>query len=409
MDIDQSPVSDKKTKTAENTPNASRKNSARNSIIESKWDQVLSGIPIVESIKQLEVIAKRDLINPFDFVNDSEGRVVALPKNIQKLCQDNYLIFAGTTIFKQRGYDIKILEKEYEPRLKLSSKIESYLKALCIYPLAGKLPELPNNRGPVYRGAATSLKYYLEQGSFTSRINKFHNVQHPAREIFGDIWAKGHPEEKKLLDLIIHETRHKETNDQARVELAVINFNKLVSDLKLNINFNSKLLQDVEVLFFEEYLNKNNVLKRFHYDKNLNSLDALKDFDEAITARQAELRKVKEISRRIESRRIQAALAPFKGRAKQKAAKVPIQDLANEVRRTPDWAHFNPTLCLSLIGIGALPSLQNDKEEWFKAYQEQKSSLVKAMVSQGYSEPLAHNFAESHTEFLQFTNVDEKN
>jgi len=110
--------------------------------------------------------------------------------------------------------------------------------------------------------------------------------------------------------------------------------------------------------------------------------------------------------RDIVSKRVQATFEPFKGAKRKQATKIPIKVLVEQVKRTPGWVHFNPTLWLNIIGATVLPALSINSQKDEDRMQEQLRHCFASMTSAGITHAVADTVLIRYEEYLKELYVD---
>jgi hypothetical protein len=184
---------------------------------------------------------------------------------------------------------------------------------------------------------------------------KINNAIHPITYILGDVWGKKYPQEKRMLDAMIHALKEKKfTKGHADY---LIPFDQIKSAKGLSIDIKSDLITENERILVENILSLTGVSvepKSIHLNQ-LNSLQDIMNLVTYIGNRQKEVKSMKELVKGIVSDRVTSCYAPYTGKAREKVRKQPIRELREKIKGTDHFRAFNPTRWVSCLGVAPLP------------------------------------------------------
>jgi hypothetical protein len=327
----------------------------------SALEELIKSFPPITSIKQLEVQVKAALKNPWDI--SLGDNLILLPKNYQELYKDNYLVTLFLSVINLEKIDIQVSERDYTSRLKMTPSNETFLKSFGILPLTGKIPEIPNQKGNIWKGIASSVRIWLlGQEKVDMSLFRIGDAPHPADVLFGDVWGTNYPVEKRMLDHIIHFIRTKVT-DSNGIRSYLKPRDQIIHAKGLNLDLESDMISSVELVTIRACLNLQGIEEKstLYFTNYNNDLSAISQICQQILERQKKLKGPKDIIKGIISDRITATFQPYQGREREKAKKIPIKNLIEKVKNTEHFRAFNPTRFISLIGMGPLPSTLTQK------------------------------------------------
>jgi hypothetical protein len=341
------------------------------------------------SVASLQGQVSQTLKEPWDTAVVNNVKCILLPKNISKIIEDNYLVNLYLYVLRQNGYEATIGTKDWSPKRKMDEKTEQFLRAFGIIILTDEIPDLPNNHGLVWKGIASSLKIYINGlEKVDSSLFKVMNATHPAIQVFGDVWGKGYPYEKRMLDVCINFIRNKKlTGDMTKLLLPK---NNIAHEKGLNIAWSADLITPIEESLIQEILNIKRIPKLFDLDTSIAKSPAgCLLLSENIRNRQKMIKEVKDIIRTATSNRITAIYAPYKGKNRDKARKKPIKELLSDLEGTTEIKTFNPTVFTKFIGVTPFTILYPGSEEEWKKFDASKDQYVQACEAAGISKSTA--------------------
>jgi hypothetical protein len=345
----------------------------------SSLSKLLAGISLTKSIEALQVDVSKELSKPFETGVRDGVKLVALPSNISQLINDSYLVKLYITCLDLEGYEYIELKVNEHLKLKEASIVNNYLRAFGIPLASGKIPPHPKTHGTVTKGITSAVKFYLEgKKGFDISLTRVKNVAHPAIEVFGDIWGKGYPMEKRMLDHIIHYYRNtfRCSDDLTSYFLPQDVINK---EKGLNLSLNEGPISSIEISLIKEILLKEDIPEKFKGDiRKCASRSEVLRFQQEISDRQTRLREFKRFLDHVTSERVTAAYQPLKSEKKtSKKRKAPISELIDDLKGTIEYSVFNPTVWLKLIKLQPLPSKTIQSDAFWDKLDQDKAVLEK--------------------------------
>jgi hypothetical protein len=337
---------------------------------------LLSGVPCIGSIDLLQGEVGGQLKMPFD--TDVMEKQVLLPYNIDELVRNNYLVRLYTHVLNEQGYKCTVGTSSWNTRLPKSEVTETYLKAFGILIVFKSIPVLPKNKGVLWKGIATSIRYLIEgRNGVDLSLFKVKDSTNLTQTVLGES-GKNYPVEKKMLDHLVHYVRSEFVlNPEYNLKDIILPAEQIIHDKGLSLKLDSELVTPVEHGFIRKaMISKHKVDPVVDYKVDFGktvTFENVRAFQKEFEARQKVLRDLKGLYKMETSRRVQACFAPYKGVQRKKAQKIPIRTLKEEVKGTSEWAHFNPTGWLPLIGETPLTTslVQSTSEEKLEHQFEQ--------------------------------------
>jgi hypothetical protein len=322
---------------------------------------LLKSYPVVTNTLQLQAILESGLKKPFDRGIVQGKDTILIPDNIEVLVRDNYLFRLYLDMLRLEKVNIVKTELIHTTRMKLDSQGETFLKAFGIGMSTGQFPKLPTNKGPVWKGVMSSVRTYMSfQKNVDNSLLKGKEISHPALIIFGDVWAKAHPTEKRMLDSIIHHYRtHKVTCEDPKNYMIGKDQIDLTKGLK--IDYSSEALTETERSVINHYLRIHDISCESELLQDTSSgpvdiFQTMSTLTKAIKARQQAIRSVKDLVKGIISSRVSSCYAPYTGRQREKVRKTPIKELINQIKGTEHYHTFNPTRVGGLFNLPNIPA-----------------------------------------------------
>jgi hypothetical protein len=307
--------------------------------------------------------------------------IIALPSNYENLVQTNYLFVLFNSILLKENYECVDLSVSHNCRLKQDLRTETYLKAFGTVVLDDNLPDLPKNKGLIHQGVCSALKILIQgQSGIDLNLFQFVKAKHPANEIFGDIWGKNYPVEKQILDHIINYLRNCMKNKVGDISKYRLNDQSIIDNYGLRLDMKNELISQNERMFLTELL-----APCHNYDgkdpvmTGWTSLTKVKQAQDYISSIQKDLKKSKDTIKSVISYRVESCFKPYKGKAREKARKNRITILRDNIKGTPDYVAFNPTLFFAAANKLSLPNHQlNHKDD--KDLQNQLNKICADII-----------------------------
>jgi hypothetical protein len=209
--------------------------------------------------------------------------------------------------------------------------------------------------------------------------------------------------EKRLLDFVIFTIRKMSLADSNFLNY-LIPVDQLTADKGLGLDLSSELLLQSEKLFVENALSLLNIPLSINlrYGENVTP-QVLLELQQLISQRQKDLKKAKDMIKTCVSNRVVACYAPFKGNKRAQALKVPIGQLAAQIRGTEHSRPFNPTILLPLCGASSFPSslvAGSGEEQVAELVNQVKQSLLSRGVHQDIAASLSTGYGQYLSEYI---------
>jgi len=317
------------------------------------------------------------------------------------------LIHLYLTLIQKEGYEYTVLETDYNPRHRPTAAALSFIKSFGVAAISGVVPAFPKTTGAVSRGIICSI-YNIVKGieGVDLSLFKLTKVSNPSVEVFGDVWGKNYPEEKRMLDYIVHFYRtQKSIKWDIEISKYMINPDQIAQNKGLDVDVNDELLCEEEREFANSIFKSKNSTAICSRDRlKCNDFETLKTVQEYIKERQKRIRQYKETLKTILSSRVLVCYESVKHLPKtSKARQAPIRDLKADVEYTREYKVFNPTRLGRFYNVTPLIDFppNDDKEE--DLYHVDKERFVNQCVVAGVSKPTAQNLVNAHTEYLKLT------
>jgi len=353
----------------------------------------------ITSTKQL-MSTTVEMTKPFSTgVSDTGDLIISVPKNIDALCETHYLFKLALLVYQKEGYNMTTTDVDYTTRLKPDGNVDLFLKGYGIAVTSDKLPEIPARKGIVRTGILTAWDVNLtHEKEFDHSLTKLKKCQSAAIHLFGDVWGRNYPTEKRLLDKITSYIRTLKTeSDLSAISQAP---EKIVKDKGLNLKLKSDLLTPAESDYLAAHCRKKNISTEVDssklVSKNMKEHIALKKF---ISDRQNAIKEIKNMIRDINSKRVVACYAPYKtGPSKKKAKATPIRELKECIKNTIHYDNFNSTEILRLDNLVPMPIIHSSEVK--KHHRDTFEVSLQKLKQLDYDDPLIENL---FSEFEKFT------
>jgi hypothetical protein len=256
----------------------------------------------------------------------------------------------------------KIIEgPSYTPRIKFTPGHDIYLKGLAL--------PLMREEGEVTPGLTNKLqnKGYLwsisemicSHKGIDSSMIKHRKGKHPHIVLFGDMAAKAHPIEKKLVDMIIHQVRAMHLHAKDDITDFVLSHEEIVKNKGLDLSIENQVLSPNEILYVKSYMELQQIPRKCPamWLEKYNLKDLIRITDE-IEKRQYLIRDVKRLLEEVTSARVSALFEYHKSKRTKNYQKIKIKTLIEMSENTPPYGAFNPTKLLALQRLPILPSFK---------------------------------------------------
>jgi hypothetical protein len=322
-------------------------------------NNLVRAFPPVTSVKNLEVMVKQELKNPWDMSTKEDNRLVILPRNYQELYKSNYLFTLFLSIINDQKFEIQVCDKDYNTRLKLTTQNEIFLKSFGIMALTGQIPEVPTQKGMIWKGIASAVRLYLVSlPKLDISLFKVKDAVHPCTQLFGDVWGTSYPTEKKLLDYVIHSIRA--YSNSKGVLQYLIPLDQLTANKGLHVEFDSDVISEVEKSYIKAILKSLAIdpVYRISIADLSSDTHGVDTLESLILTRQKSIKYIKDIIKGIISDRVTPSFSPFEGKAREKAKKTPIKELQRNLEGTERFRAFNPSRWFSILNLTPLPALK---------------------------------------------------
>jgi hypothetical protein len=369
---------------------------------------LLSTITFSTSVASLQGLVSQKLLNVWDTAVVNGINTILLPKNINEVIKDNYLVKLYILCLEHMGYDAEVsADKEWSPKLKLDARTDQFLRAFGLVIVNDTIPELPSNHGLVWKGIASSLNIWLGgQEKVDRSLFKVQNAIHPAIQVFGDIWGKGYTYEKRMLDVCINFIRKKKlTGDLSKL---LVPLNTIAHDKGLNLAWSADLISPIEDSLIRELLDIKKVSKEIILDTSTTkTIEDIKNLSEFIRNRQKSIKDIKDIIKSATSNRITAAYSPYQGKSRDKARKKPIKELISDLEGSIDYKAFNPSVFVKIIGVAPFTIVYPSTEEEWNKFDRNKEVFIESLVRSGLQESTANQLAQRVEQVVRLTRKTE--
>jgi hypothetical protein len=377
-----------------NTPPADASSTDRGTSNSQILKDLLSHSVFTTSVASLQAVVSQQLKKSWDTGLVNGVQTVLLPKNIDDLAGKSYLVNLYLYCLYQLGYEAERGNDEWFPKQKEDQRNEQFLRAFGIIVVTDDLPELPSNHGLVWKGICSSLNIWLNgQHNVDKSLFKTRRAVHPCEQIFGDIWGKNYPVQKKMLDTVIHYIRTKKTFNGDISEL-LLPQETIISEKGLNIEWSSDLVSPIEETLIQECLDMENVPRKSNVNfSNIKSITDVVNLTKDILVRNKSTKKFKDTIRSITSVRMTSVFSPYKGKSRDKARKKPIRELIDDIKGSIEYGAFNPSVWVKLIHVAPISStIPGSQEEWNK-FDRNKEKFVQALISKGIQDSTANQIS----------------
>jgi len=335
-------------------------------------------------------------------------KIIGIPSNIEEIVSnpDNYLIQLYLSLMDKTGYEYTLVNAKFNSKLKLTAGAMSFLKSFGVAAVSGKVPPFPKTSGAVSRGTVCSI-YNILNGTEGIDLSYFKltQVSNPSTELFGDVWGRNYPEEKKMLDFIVHYYRTTKFEWVKDISSYMFNADHIAKTKGLDLGIKDELITPEERDCIESYFKSLPVSVICNRERlSCNSVDDVIGMQKYVKTRQQMLRNIKESLKTILSSRVIACFAPLKGMSKtNKARKAPIRELKANLEYTNEYKVFNPSAIGRIFGIAPLrvtiPCDDKDNDKYIaecKVFSED-------MIRKGCSKASVSKLIEAHEEYLKLT------
>jgi hypothetical protein len=245
------------------------------------------------------------------------------------------------------------------------------------------------------------------QKEYDADLFKTKGAPMPSYFIFGDVWGKNYPVEKRLLDHIIHYIRT--LSPGGTIGSCMVSKEKIVVDKGLNFRYDSELISAEEKAIVDAYLFKKGINKEYvlEISDSMTAGESLK-LAKKIRARQNEIRRIKSTLKKITSSRIEACFAPYKGAQRRKMAKVPVKDLVLRIKHSDFYRAFNPTLCFELFeNIAPLSWSSRIGPDEENTLLGAKTASGQGLLNWGIASALIDSIFSRYDEYLRDMRIEE--
>jgi hypothetical protein len=313
--------------------------------------KMLLKYPLAGSISEIEVSSSGEIKLPFQTMIKAGQTFVGLPSNFEENCEKQYLFRAVSKLIEKGVYHTVHLEKTYSSKLKLGASEELFLKGFILQVFNKTLVELPSSKTPLYHGILAAQKYIISaKDNLDITLFKQCHAKQPSAYIFGDVYGKDYPIEKKILDKLIHILRTWEY--EVDVQKYLIPWNEVVKEKGLSIDLSSDTLEEDEKSYIRLLIEENKMQAQLESYSGLRTLDDVLKFQGLMQKDQKALKQIKTCIDTMVSERITACFAPYQGAARQKARKIKLSILMENAKSDKDqFKHFNPTMVLIARGV----------------------------------------------------------
>jgi hypothetical protein len=321
-------------------------------------------------------------------------QTVLLPKNIDNLVQNNYLVKLYLFCLDKMGYEAEVGTEEWSSKQKEDLRMNQFLRAFGISVINDEIPDLPSSHGLVWKGIASSINIWLiGQHGVDKSLFKVRQAIHPCTQLFGDVWGKNYPVEKKMLDTVIHYLRSKKMT--GNISKLLLPKETIISEKGLNLEWSSDLVSAIEDSLLNEILDIEKIDKKYNIDfQKVKTIDDVKSLTIEILNRNKAIKKTKDTIKTVTSYRMTSIYSPFKGKNRDKARKRPVRELIDEIKHTQEYETFNPSIWTKIIGISPMTILYPATDEEWKKFDVNKNRFISALSSRGINESTASQIAQ---------------
>jgi hypothetical protein len=237
----------------------------------------------------------------------------------------------------------------------------------------------------------------------TDLYSKTRNAIHPCTQLFGDIWGKNYPDQKKMIDTVIHYLRTKKFMS-GDIKKLLLPPQMVISERGLNLDWSPDLVSDVEDSLLNEIIDERKILKHYVLEySNIKDVTDVISLTTELLNRNKTIKPIKDTIKNVTSYRITSVYAPYKGKNRDKARKKPIKELIEDIKGSSDYASFNPSVWVKLIGVTPITALFPATEEEWKKFDEYKDKFIQACVDRGLRESTANQIAQKTEQIVRLT------
>jgi hypothetical protein len=367
------------------------------------FNKYLKDVKFVTSVTEIQANMSGELKEPFQTMTVDGKLSIALPSNIQEIAKANYLVSLYMKVLDRLDYTPVELEKVYISKFKMDQRQNTFVQSFGILLLTGKLPELPSNKGTVWKGIASSVLCFLQgQKGIDPNLFKVRSAPRPALEIFGDVWGKNYPTEKHMLDCVVHAIRDLKL-DLSNLGSYLLDAKLITTEKGLNLDLPSDIASqsELELLGVAVEAAGGAVYKLDLTKQVIDSMDKIESLQRHITRRQAAIRDLKDAIKVITTDRIKAAFAPYKGKQRDKVKQTPIKELITKIEGTDDFKPFNPTLFSRCLRVTSLPKIDLTLAGPSQSQQDLVEEFCKELSNKGVNNTLVRSLAQEYWRYAE--------
>jgi hypothetical protein len=373
-------------------------------LLDNKCDKTLKDLlshqAFITSVDALQAVVGRKLIHNFDTNISEDGKKsVLLPKNAKELMTSSYLFAVYVKCLELHNYVTSISEVNTKLELKIEGANLTYLKSFCIPIITLDMPKLPHGKSNIQKGLMSAAYIILSNVTGVDvTIMKIRTAAKPSLELFGDVWGKAHPTEKRMLDFLIFTLKEIDFSD-CDFSSYMLDINSIEKEKGTQVNSDGVLLSNFEREVINHYT-KTTLKVKFEMPP-IDTVKSPKDMAELhvkITERQAVVKVIKNAIKDIESERVKACFALYKGAKREKVKSTPVMELKDKIKGTEHYRAFNPSFICKILGMNGIAPLQVKDEKSEKAYETQLEIFVSDLAKKA-SQPISLNFRTEYKEF----------
>jgi hypothetical protein len=365
-------------------------------------DEIIKTLKLETDYESVIVSESKELENPFDIMKKNDKFIIALPSNWKKLASESKLFALLIVAIQQLQYSIKELKEEFSPVLKLSKEQTNFLRTFGIPLVTKKIPKVPKGKGIFWKGLASAVKTYFDgKDKVDTSILTVKHAPMPAKVLFGTVWGKEYPREKKALDVILN-CLHKANYPIEDLDSVILSAKTITEESGLQIDFATEVVSQNEKLAIDYYVSENKVELGYTIPPLLKDEDKIKylvRMKADISTRQKALKPVKDLTKTLKSKRFTAIYAPYDSKGKkEKAKKLKINELLLKIKNTEHFLAFNPTDVFTLWGVGSMSMVaynKTPKTEKFGFVEKYQTSLTDKKVPPHLINPIISEFLEN--------------
>lgn len=241
------------------------------------------------------------------------------------------------------------IDKPFQSKLKLGAQEEIFLKAFTFQTFSNVCIDLPKKKNKISEGLLSAQKFIISaKDNIDMSLFKQCKAKNPSTAIFGDVYGKEYPVEKKILDKMIHLLRTQAY--EIKLHNYLIPKGEIIKNKGLAVTVTSDLLTESEKAAANCLKNQVGEFE-FPNPDDLISFVHCEEFQKNISSFQKKLKALKTGIDTIVSERVTACFAPYKGAARTRAKKENILTLiANAKEDKETYTSFNPSMIFLLAG-----------------------------------------------------------